>query len=440
MSRWRRLATLGGLTTKVTSSYLGAKVRGAFLDEDGRSKARDRLNLDSAEQIAATLSQMKGAAMKLGQQLANAAGALDLPPEVAGALGRLHKDAERVPFEHVRADIEASIGEPLEAAYAWFDPEPLGTASLGQAHRARMPDGSRVVVKVLHRGVAGAVDTDLMALKAVLLGSRALRRDRAEVEAAFDEIRDRLREELDYLQEAVNLQAFGEALAGNDRVRIPRLHHRLCTDRVLTMDELPGEHIDAWLARATPEARQRAGETLAELYYTQVFELRMLHADPHPGNYLFEDDGRVGLVDFGCVKRFDRYWVGTYGRAAIAALDLDRDTLLACCYDLGAWNGTDAEDAELLWAFADQMCRGFRAGPITLGQERLMEEMRPVLKRFLARPSVRIPRDVLFTHRSLGGLYAIQRRIGARIDFGAVLRAHASVAVREASDGAGPVV
>ena len=439
MSRWKRLATLGGLTGRVGSSYLGAKVKDAFLDEERRKQAREALQLESAARIAATLSQMKGAAMKLGQQIAVAASSLDLPPEVTGALSRLHKDAEPVPFGIVREDIESSIEQPLDRAFAWFDERPLGTASLGQAHVARLPDGREVVVKVLHRGVAEAVDTDLLALRAVLVSSRALRRDKAEVEAAFDEIRDRLKEELDYLQEAVNLQQFHEALGHDPRVRIPRLHHALCTDRVLTMDRLPGKHLEAFLETATPEARQIAGNTLADLYYTQLFDLAMLHADPHPGNYLFEDDGRVGLVDFGCVKRFDPYWIAHYARAAVSALGRDQDGLVAACWELGAWNGTDAEDAELLWDFADTMCVGFRDGPKTLGpdHERFMDDMRPVLKRFVARPSVTIPKDVLFAHRSLGGLYTIHRRLGTRADFGAILDRHARVAIARSEAQAG---
>lgn len=436
MSRWKRLATLGGLTGRVGSSYLGARVKDVFLDEDRRKHAMEALHLENATQIAATLSQMKGAAMKLGQQLAVAASSLDLPPEVSGALSKLHKDAEPVPFAIIREDVEKSLERSLETAFSWFDEKPLGTASLGQAHVARLHDGQEVVVKVLHRGVSQSVDTDLLALRAVLVGSRALRRDKAEVEAAFDEIRARLKEELDYLQEAVNLQQFHEALGHDPRVRIPRLHHAFCTDRVLTMDRLPGRHLEAFLTTATPEARQIAGNSLADLYYTQLFELRMLHADPHPGNYLFEDDGRVGLVDFGCVKRFDVFWIAHYARAATAALTSDKDTLLAACYDLGAWNGTDPEDAEVLWAFADTMCVGFRGGPRTLGpdHEQFMEEMRPVLRRFVSRPSVKIPKDVLFAHRSLGGLYTIHRRLGTRADFGAILRRHAEVALARSED------
>ncbi|MEQ1565751.1 MAG: AarF/ABC1/UbiB kinase family protein [Myxococcota bacterium] len=433
MSSWKRLATLGGLTGRVGSSYVTARIKRALGGPEGPDDLAS-LNLRNAEQIADTLSRMKGAAMKLGQSLAVAAGTLDLPPEIAGTLSRLHKDAEPVPFHQVRADVEAELERPLPQVFATFDERPLGTASLGQAHAATLLDGTSVVVKLLHRGVASAVDADLLALKAVLLGSRALRRDRSEVDAAFEEIRARLNEELDYLQEAVNLQQFHEALGDDPRVRIPRLHHPWCTERVLVMDHLPGRPIEAFVADATREARQRAGSTLATLYYHQLFDLRMLHADPHPGNYLFEDDGRVGLLDFGCVKRFDRYWIGTYARAALAGLDGDREGLLAACYDLGAWNGADLTDAELLWAFADGMCRGFRVGELELGAgEQLMEELRPVLQRFVSRPSVRIPKDVLFAHRSLAGLYGMHRRLGTRADFGAILREHAQRAVANAS-------
>lgn len=132
MSRWKRLATLGGLTSKVTSSYLGAKVRDALLDDDARRAARNKLHVENAAEIAETLSKMKGAAMKLGQQLAQVAGTLDLPEEVAKSLSRLHKDAEPVPFETIRRNVERSLEVPLAEAFADFDPAPLGTASLAQ--------------------------------------------------------------------------------------------------------------------------------------------------------------------------------------------------------------------------------------------------------------------------------------------------------------------
>lgn len=434
-SRLGRLAKLGSLTANVTSRYVGGALRSAFQDEDAKRKAMERLHIDNARQIVATVGRMRGAAQKLGQQLAQAASSLDLPPEVARTLSTLNSDAEPVPFEHIREDVEAELGAPLRELFRWFDPEPLGTASLGQAHVAKLHDGTEVVVKVLHRGVEEGMEADLLAVRALLLSGRFVRRDKAEVEEAFEEIKERLAEELDYLQEAANIQTYQELFGDDPRVRVPRLHAKLCTERVLTMDRLPGRHIDAWLeGGASREARQRAGETLVDIYYQQLFRHRTLLADPHPGNYLFEDDGRVGLLDFGCVKRFDEFWIGTYARAAYSTKLDDRQATLEAAEQLGAWDGTDPEDGQLIWDFCEIIGQGFRKGAFTIGSghESLMEEMRPLGKRFIRRPTVHIPGHVLFAHRALGGLYALLRTLEVTLDFGAILEQHATYAIARA--------
>ena len=433
-SRLGRLARLGGLTSKVTRSYIGNRVKNALVSEEVRKKARHKLHIDNAKQIVETVSRMKGAAMKLGQQMAVMAQSLDLPEEVGATLSKLHKDSEPIPWDIIKEDVEAELEGPISDHFASFDERPLGTASLGQAHVATLLDGTEVVVKVLHRGVEHSVDTDMMALKAVLLSGRVLRRDKAEIEAAFDEIQARLREELDYLQEAVNIHTFGEMFAGDDRVRIPKIHAALCTERILTMDRLPGVHLDQFLKSGSPEAKQRAGVTLAEIYYEMVFRHRTLHADPHPGNYLFEEDGRVGLVDFGCIKRFNEFWIGTYATAALATHHGDRATALEAARELGSWEGTNPEEGDLLWEFCEVLGNGFRLGEITLGQhqEQFMEDMKPVIKKFIRNPNVKIPKDVLFMHRSLGGLYSIARQLGCRADFGAIMSSHAQYAVDKA--------
>jgi len=433
-SRLKRLARLGGLTTKVTRSYIGNRVKNALVSEEVRKKARHKLHIDNAKEIVETVSRMKGAAMKLGQQMAVMAQSLDLPEEVGATLSRLHKDSEPIPWEIIKEDVEAELEGPISDHFASFDREPLGTASLGQAHVARLLDGTEVVVKVLHRGVEHSVDTDMMALKAVLLSGRVLRRDKAEIEAAFDEIQARLREELDYLQEAANIHTFQEMFAGDERVRIPKIYGALCTERMLTMDRLPGVHLAEFLKSATPEAKQKAGVTLAELYYEMVFRHRTLHADPHPGNYLFEEDGRVGLVDFGCVKRFSEFWIGTYAVAAVATHAGDKETALQASMELGSWDGTVPEEGDLIWEFCEVLGKGFRMGEITLGQqqEQFMEDMKPVIKKFIRNPNVKIPKDVLFMHRSLGGLYSISRQLECRADFGAIMSGHAQYAVDRA--------
>ncbi len=433
-SRLARLAQLGGLTGKLATSAIRSKVRDTFGSGALRERARRRFQLESAREIVATMGKMKGAAMKLGQQMAMAAEALDLPEDVRKTLAALNQHGEPVPFSVIREDVEAELEAPLDDLFSRFDREPIGTASLGQAHAAALPDGTEVVVKVLHRGVHEAVQTDLLALRALLLSSRAIRRPRAEIDAVFEEIRDRLAEELDYLQEAANIWAFRECFAGDERVRIPALFHALCTERVLVMERLRGVGIERFKDEGSPEARRRAAENLAELYYRQVFRFRMLHADPHPGNYLFEEDGRIGLIDFGCVKRFDVFWIGTYARIARALFEDDREAALAAAHDLGAWDGIDPDGAEALWQYMRAFGEGFRMGPIVLGadDEQLVEPVARAGARLPRYRSVTLPADVIFLHRALGGLYTMARALRVRVDYGAIASRYVEEAIRHA--------
>lgn len=430
----RRLASLSGLTSRVTSSYVGQRLVSAFQDADLRKEAMDRLHVRNAERIVATVGHLKGAAMKVGQSIALVAGSLDLPEEVRSVLGRLHDSVEPVPFEQIREDVEASLGRSLEQAYARFDPEPLGTASLGQAHAARLPEGTEVVVKVLHRGVEDSVASDLAALKAMLVGGRLLNRDRAEIDAMFDEIRARLEEELDYLQEAANVAEFARNFAGDERVRIPAVHHGWSTERVLTLDRLPGLPLERFLEVASPEARQRAGVTLVDMFYRMVYRYNTLHADPHPGNYLFEPDGRVGLLDYGCVRRFDPYWVAHYASAALAAVKRDRDACLDHCRAIDALD-EDAPKAaaDALWHFCDLLTWPYRHPDFELGgseDEALFKEIPLAVAKLIQHRQIHSTRELLFMHRSLGGLYALERRIRPTASWLPILEAQAVPASR----------
>lgn len=426
--RFSRLAKLGGLTGRVTTNYVKDRLKSAISNTELGRQARDRLHIDNTKDIVEVMSRLKGAAMKVGQQAALLVDAVDLPPEVAQQLSKLHAEAEPIPFAQIREDVEAQLERPLEEAFGSFDPVPIGTASLAQAHAATLPTGERVVVKVLHRGVEDSVATDLLALKGILLSSRAMRRPKAEIDDIFDELRERLEEELDYLQEAANIHAYRTIFRDDDRIRIPKVHAAWSTERVLTLDHLPGTHVDAFLEKATPEARQRAGETLSHVYYEQIFRHRILHADPHPGNYLFEEDGRVGLIDFGCVKRFDEFWIGTYARIALAGLDGEKEVALTHAQQLGAWDGVNPAAGDALWGFIAGVLKGFRSGVVRLGDENYLEDMRPIIKTLLQHPNIRAPRDVIMLHRSLGGLYGMGRKIGTTQDFGAILRVHATYA------------
>ncbi len=429
MGRFGRVMGLGALVGRTTSSWVTGRVRQALggAEPDVGQEARD---------LAHALGNLRGVAMKAGQQLALLSVHLDLPPDVQQALGTLHAAAPPVPFDSIRRAVEASLEGPLSTHFATFSEAPLGTASLAQAHAATLPDGREVVVKVLHDGVAEAVEADLFALRTLMRTGRVVAsRDPGELEDVISEIEARLREELDYLQEAANLEAFRLVFGSDQRFVIPRLVPSLSTDRVLTMDRVYGLPVDRFVATADRALRQRAGEHLADLFFTSTFHHHLLHADPHPGNYLFLPDGRVGLLDYGCVKRFEPSFLAAYARTVLAALDGDRDATLEGCFGLGVWDGTNGAAGEAVWDFCDALVGPWRAGPSTIGpgEPDLVVRLRGPAQRLWSFPTVRGAKDMLFLHRALAGLYSIARTLEVEADWGAYLRRHLGVAARSAA-------
>ncbi len=433
-SKLGRLARLGGLTSRVGSKYIGQRLRGAFKDQASDEAERRQLHIDSAKQVARQLGQLKGAAMKVGQSLAQAVDGLDLPEEVGSALRQLNDKAEPVPFETIRRSVERELEAPLEQLFAQVDETPLGTASLAQAHVARLHDGREVVFKVLHEGVEDSVATDLMALRSMMITGRVLNRDKEELRWIFDEIEARLHEELDYLQEAANLEELSRALQILPGVRVPTSVPSHSGERVLTMDRLPGVPLEEFLKTATPEARQAAGLNLTLAFFEMVYEARALHADPHEGNYLFEPDGKVGIVDFGCVKRYSEHWVADYARVGELAFSGQRAACVAILREMGALGSAASSDEGLLWDFVHALAKPFQSGRMTAGGPRdtVDQDLKAMAPRFVLHPKVRTPRQMVFMHRSLGGTYAMLKRLQARQDWGALAAGYHARAIARA--------
>jgi len=425
------MARLGGLTTRVTASYVGNRIAGAFQDEEARKESRRKAHIENAERIAETMGLLKGAAMKVGQTIAVLADGADLPPEVARILGKLHDSGEPIDFEIIREDVERELEGTLEELFLEFDPEPLGSASLGQAHAAKMLDGTDVVVKVLHRDIEKSVEADLMAMRSMMKASRLVKRDQDEVEQVFEEIRDRLREELDYYKEAANLEYFREALQGMEGVRIPSHFASHSTERILTMGRLHGVHVRDFVENSTPEARQRAALNLVTVFHEMAYRLRALHSDPHPGNYLFEEDGTVGLLDFGCVKRFDPYFMADYARIASAGVAGDREATLDLARKLGVLKGSDQEAEDLFWQLCDIMVVPFRQDLYRCGtdEDNLHKRIQKIAPQFIRFPQIQAPRECVYLHRALAGVYQMARKLELETDFGGLFHEYADYAI-----------
>ncbi|MEW6441777.1 MAG: AarF/ABC1/UbiB kinase family protein [bacterium] len=300
--RTSRLLSLGSLTAKVSSSYTFQFVKEAFQNVERASRSRSSAHVRNAQRVVETLGQLKGAVMKVGQYVSIQNDLL--PPEFSEILASLQKAAPPVDFELVAEQIRSEFGKLPDALFSRFEREPYASASIGQVHRARLSKGTEVVVKVQYPGVEENIEGDLKNLKTILSTGGVLGYRKDDLNETFEEIRDRLYEELDYEQEVESVQLFRKAFQKDDRVLIPRVFPAYCSRRVLTLEHLPGDDLDALLAPPySQEDRNRFGSLIFDLCCHQMFRLGILHADPHPGNFAFRKDGRLIIYDFGCLKQ-----------------------------------------------------------------------------------------------------------------------------------------
>jgi ubiquinone biosynthesis protein len=274
----------------------------------------------TAVELRRTISDLGVTATKVGQILSTRPDVL--APQYVAELSKLQDAAPSEPPGVVERVIEAELGHRSDELFADLDPVPLAAASIGQAHAARLPDGTEVVVKVRRPGAVEQVTLDLEILERAgdVATHWSERARRADVRALIGEFSATLRAELDYEQEAANAERFAAALADRPDVHIPRVHRRETTKRVITLDRIHGIKLDDVDALDTAGIdRQELGRRAADVVLTMVFEHRFFHADPHPGNFFVEKDGRLGIIDFGMVGTLDPL-TGSTLLALLAAL------------------------------------------------------------------------------------------------------------------------
>jgi predicted unusual protein kinase regulating ubiquinone biosynthesis (AarF/ABC1/UbiB family) len=267
---------------------------------------------------------MRGAAMKLGQVLST----IDFTgipeeqrEEFKATLAALRDDVPPLPFDAVCALIEEELERPVHEAFASFEEEAFAAASIGQVHRAVTTDGRRVAVKVQYPGIAEAVDTDLRNLNLLLPVVKRLAPG-MDVKALAAELRERVGEELDYEIEAQNHRAVERAWRGHPFVFVPPVDTRLSSRRLLVTELLEGRRFEEVKALGEAE-RDRFGEIVFRFFFGTLLHQHRCSGDPHPGNYLLLDDGRVGFLDFGLMRDVDPEYLALERGVARAAAEQD---------------------------------------------------------------------------------------------------------------------
>ena len=296
----RRFMKLASMTASIATKTVSNSIKNLTADEEQKNAARSQLFQDLGIQIADTLGEMKGAVMKVGQIASQYKDIF--PPEVAKAISKLQRQAPAMPFAEIKAQVEKELGKPLDKIFKHFDETPFAAASIGQVHKAILPNGEQVVVKVQYPGVDEACESDLKQVRLALRLMGVLKIDRKLQDRLFQEIQESLDNELNYQIEAQNLEVartFHAAL--DDKIIIPQVFKDYSSRHILTLSLEQGENIETastWSQRT----RNTLGRRLLRAMGQEIFYLKRFHCDPHPGNFAFRQDGSVVIYDYGGVK------------------------------------------------------------------------------------------------------------------------------------------
>ncbi|HEX8743277.1 MAG TPA: AarF/ABC1/UbiB kinase family protein [Thermoleophilaceae bacterium] len=334
--RIRRTAKVGGLIGGQAARAAVTRAANLRRTPEQRTEALDRRYLEAAMQMVEVLGSMRGAAMKVGQVL-SFIDVSAIPPEyrdvVQDALAQLRNAAPEVAFADMRRVLEDDLEQPIDEAFAEFGEEAVAAASIGQVYRARLHDGRAVAVKVQYPGAEQAVRADMQNLGLLLRAAKTIAPG-LDGKAVAGEIRERILDETDYEAEAIAHRSFAREWRGHPFIHVPDVVTSLSRRRVIVTEWVEGRSFDE--VRELPAAeRDRFAEVIYRFFIGSLYRHGHFSADPHPGNYLLMDDGRVAFIDFGMNKKIPRDLIEKERAWVRAVIERDPDRLRTLLAELG---------------------------------------------------------------------------------------------------------
>jgi predicted unusual protein kinase regulating ubiquinone biosynthesis (AarF/ABC1/UbiB family) len=419
--RLSRLWALGSLKAKVVCAYALCWARERFASPEEKEKLRAETHLRAAMKLLAGMGYLRGAIMKVGQVIGSYP---DIAPEqLVELLSRFHFEAPPMHFSLLREQVRRELGADPEDVFAEFDTRAFAAASLGQVHRARLHTGEEVAVKIQYPGIGRTIASDMNNVTALLGTMRFLAEWRNFMDVA-EELEKMLTLETDYLREADWAEEVREALADLDDIVVPRVHRELTSPRVLTLDYVPGLHPPQWLEAApSREERDRRGTQILRATQRLFYSRRLILADPNPGNWVFMPDGRLGLLDFGCYRRFTEIeWEGIL--LGIHALMNDNDGIDETLQHAGLLTDEEMRDEdrlELMREATDWMWEPIRHdGPFDFGSADYLSRGIRFYRELVERRYTRARPVVTWEYRCFYGLRALLYSLGSRADMGRI--------------------
>lgn len=392
-----------------------------------RPSARDLLMTPAnMRRMADELARMRGAAMKIGQLVSMDTGDI-LPPELADILARLRADADFMPPKQLRDVLDGAWGNGWRRQFARFDVRPMAAASIGQVHRALLPDGTALAIKVQYPGIGRSIDSDVANIARLIRLSGLLPEGFA-LDPYLEEARRQLREETDYRAEATHLTRFRALLEGDKRFTLPKVHAPLSCENVLAMTFVPSAAIETVAAQPQRE-RDRVAHALCDLMLRELFCFGVMQTDPNFANYRYDPQtGQIVLLDFGATRSVPAEVPAQMRALLRAGLAGDRDAVAEV-----------AEEMQLLPVETPEVFKAPILGMImTVFEEitaapvmnlsvstlaRRLQQQGEALAQagFVPHP---MPMDLVFVQRKIAGMFLLATRLGARLPVAELVATH----------------
>lgn len=426
--RLGRVAKLAGLPA-------GAAGRAALgMGKRMTGKSKDEVNAEllekAADELFQVLGELKGGAMKVGQALSVIEAAI--PPQFADpfreALVKLQSEAPPLPAAKVHRVLDAQLGTKWRQRFESFDDTPVASASIGQVHRGTWKDGREVAVKVQYPGADEALRADLKLIQRFSWLAKQVM-PRADVDRLVSEVSERIEAELDYRQEADYQRAFAKAFAGDQKFSVPAVV--ASAPKVIIAEWMEGRRLSTIIAEGSQAERNAVCALLVEFAVSSPARVELVHADPHPGNFMVLADGRLGVIDFGAVSEHPGGIPADFGELLCWARDEQWDQVIRMLKKLGFMPQEYELSAEQvveyirpLWAYIDPLRSGEFHFTREWFQKSAMVTTDPLREGFAARFKVArqltIPPGYVMLLRTLGGLLGVAVQLDARVNYAAV--------------------
>jgi predicted unusual protein kinase regulating ubiquinone biosynthesis (AarF/ABC1/UbiB family) len=406
----------------------GAKVGGNYVRHYAKkvvnpSLTKDELHQNNATDIYNSLSELKGSALKVAQMMS-----MDkniLPRAYQDKFTMAQYSAPPLSYPLVVKTFQKYFGKSPEQLFESFTRSAVNAASIGQVHQATK-NGKKLAVKIQYPGVADAVSSDLKLVRPFAL--RLLNMNEKELDHYMAEVEEKLLEETDYLLEVKRSREISHACAQLTDLAFPSYYDEMSSERIITMDWIDGLHIKEWLdTNPSQEAKNRVGQALWDFYHHQVHNLKKVHADPHPGNFIIQTDGRLGIIDFGCVKEIPEDFYEGYFSLIKKDLLINEDELNAIFYGLEfiSDKDTEVEKAYFKGVFKEMISllgKPFHVDSFDFADDGYFEKIYQLgdrisnEKMFRNSRQARGSRHGLYINRTYFGLYNLLNQLQAKVD------------------------